>query len=104
MTLGDLSKEDVEGIRIGAIADPTVSQVVALAAVFGVEPSYLLDRREASLDGELVEVLRDGTVREAAREIERPHRRGLGRREQRAERNGEPCHQSNHYRKQSQEL
>jgi hypothetical protein len=41
MTLGDLSEEDVEGIRTGAISDPTVGQVVALAGVFGVEPSYL---------------------------------------------------------------
>jgi len=39
MTRGDLIEEDVEGIRTGAIADPTVSQVAALAGVFGVEPS-----------------------------------------------------------------
>jgi len=44
MTLGDLSEEEVERIRTGAISDPTVGQVVALAGVFGVEPSYLLDR------------------------------------------------------------
>jgi transcriptional regulator with XRE-family HTH domain len=42
MTLGDLS-EDVERIRTGAIGDPTVSQVAALAGVFGVETCYLLD-------------------------------------------------------------
>src|SRR5215212_2065562 len=30
MTLGDLSEEDVEGIRTGAISNPTVSQVAAL--------------------------------------------------------------------------
>ena len=59
MTLGDLWEEDVEGIRTGAIADPTVGQMVALAAVFGVEPSYLLDRGEPGFDGELVEALRD---------------------------------------------
>ena len=35
--------EDVEGIRTGAIGDPTVGQAAALASVFGVEPSYLLD-------------------------------------------------------------
>src|SRR5919107_4387331 len=46
MTLGDLSEEDVERIRTGAISDPTVGQVAALAGVFGVEPSYLLVRRE----------------------------------------------------------
>jgi len=71
MTLGDLSEEDVEGIRTGAIADPTVGQVAALAGVFGFEPSYLLDRGEPLFDGELVEALRDGTVRKATREISR---------------------------------
>lgn len=71
MRLGDLSEEDVEGIRTGAIADPTVGQVAALAGVFGVEPSCLLDRGEPVLDTELVEALRDGTVREAVREISR---------------------------------
>jgi hypothetical protein len=44
MTLGTLSEEDVEGIRTGVITDPTVGRVAALAAAFGVEPSYLLDR------------------------------------------------------------
>jgi transcriptional regulator with XRE-family HTH domain len=71
MSLGDLSQEDVEGIRTGAIADPTAGQVAALAKVFGVEPSYLLDRGEAPLDAELVEALRDEAVRETTREISR---------------------------------
>jgi hypothetical protein len=44
MTLGDLPEEEVERIRTGAISDPTVGQVVALASVFGVELSYLLDQ------------------------------------------------------------
>jgi transcriptional regulator with XRE-family HTH domain len=44
MTLGDLSEEDVERIRTGAIGDPTVGQVTALTSVFGVEPAYFLDR------------------------------------------------------------
>src|ERR671910_2462088 len=46
MTLGDLSEGDVERIRIGAESDPSVGQVAALASVFGVGPSYLLDREE----------------------------------------------------------
>jgi transcriptional regulator with XRE-family HTH domain len=71
MTLGDLSVEDVEGIRTGTISDPTVGQVAALAGVFGVEPSYLLDRGDPLFDGELAKALRDKTVREAAREISR---------------------------------
>ena len=71
MTLGDLSEEEVQGIRSGAVSDPTVSQVAALANVFGVETSYLLDRGEPPLDGELAEALRDETVREATRELSR---------------------------------
>ena len=71
MSLGDLSQEDVEGIRTSAIADPTVGQVAALAGVFGVEPSYLLDQSETLLDAELVEALRDANVREATCEISR---------------------------------
>src|SRR5215208_1458921 len=72
MTLGDLSEEDVEGIRTGVIGDPTVGQVAALASVFGVEPSYLLDRGEPSLlDKELVHALRDEDVRDITRESSR---------------------------------
>jgi len=72
MTLGDLSEEDVERIRTGAIGGPTVGQVAALASVFGVEPSYLLDRGEPSLlDEELVKALRDEDVRDITRESSR---------------------------------
>jgi transcriptional regulator with XRE-family HTH domain len=68
MTLGDLSEDDVQRIRSGAIGDPTVGQVAALASVFGVEPSYLLDRRDPSLlDEELVQALRDEDVRDITR-------------------------------------
>jgi len=78
MTLGDLSEEEVEGIRTGAINNPTISQVVALADAFGVESSYLLDWGESPFDGELVEALRDETVREATREISRLSERERG--------------------------
>jgi hypothetical protein len=45
---------------------------VALASVFGVEPSYLLDRGEASLlDEELVQALQDEDVRDITRESSR---------------------------------
>jgi transcriptional regulator with XRE-family HTH domain len=72
MTLGELSEEDVEKIRTGAISDPSVGQVAALASVFGVEPSYLLDRGEPPLlDEELVQALRDGDVRDITRESSR---------------------------------
>jgi len=78
MTLGDLSEEGLEGIRKGAVGDPTVGQVVALAGVFGVEPSYLLDRGEPVVDAELVEALRDETVRETIRVAERRGCSGRG--------------------------
>jgi hypothetical protein len=71
ITLGDLSEEVVESIRTGAIADPTVGQVAALAGVFGVAPCYLLDRGKPVFDGELVNALRDETVRDVTREISR---------------------------------
>ena len=71
MTLGDLSEEDLEGMRTGAVGDPTVGQVVALAGVFSLEASYLLERGEPTFDRELVEALRDEAVREAVSEISR---------------------------------
>ena len=72
LTLGDLSEKDVEKIRTGAVSDPSVGQVVALASVFGVEPSYLLDRGEPPLlDEELVQALRDDDVRDITRESSR---------------------------------
>jgi hypothetical protein len=48
-----------------------VGQVAALAGVFGVAPSYLLDRDEPVLDDEFLVALRDDMVREATREISR---------------------------------
>jgi transcriptional regulator with XRE-family HTH domain len=72
MTLGDLSEEEVERIRTGTVSDPTVGQVAALASIFGVEPSYLLDWGEpALLDEELVRALRDEDVRDITRESSR---------------------------------
>jgi hypothetical protein len=81
MSAGGLKKEDVEGIRTGAISDPTVSQV---AAAFGVPPSFLLDRdKEPSvLDEEVLEALEDETagaiLRESARLPEREKEIVLG--------------------------
>jgi hypothetical protein len=49
-----------------------VGQVAALASVFGVESSYLLDRGEPPLlDEELVQALRDDDVRDITRESSR---------------------------------
>jgi transcriptional regulator with XRE-family HTH domain len=72
MTLGDLSEEDVEKLRTRAVSDPSVSQIAALASVFGVAASYLMNRGEPSLlDGELVHALRDEDVRDITRESSR---------------------------------
>jgi transcriptional regulator with XRE-family HTH domain len=83
MSAGALTEEDVEGMRTGAIPDPTVGQVAALAAVFGVEPSYLVDRKgQPTLDAETLEALSDETaaaiLRESARLPEREKRVVLG--------------------------
>jgi hypothetical protein len=39
MSAGVITEEDVEGIRSGRIADPSMSQVAALTAAFGVPSS-----------------------------------------------------------------
>lgn len=84
MSTGVLTVEDVEGIRAGRIADPLMSQIAALAAAFGVPPSYLLDRgREPSvLDEEVLKALADertsAILRESARLSEREKELVLG--------------------------
>jgi transcriptional regulator with XRE-family HTH domain len=71
LSAGDLSEEQIKGIRNGRIADPSVSQVAALADVFGVRPSYFLDREEepSLLDEEVVEALRDEMAGAILREV-----------------------------------
>jgi len=70
MSAGVLTEQVVEDIRTGRLADPTVKRVAALAPVFGVEPSYLLDCKEPpSLDAELLEGLSDETTRQITREV-----------------------------------
>ena len=61
MSLGDLTEEEVEGIRTGRIGNPTVAQILALSEVFGVEPSYFLDRgkKPPLLDEEALRALGD---------------------------------------------
>jgi hypothetical protein len=84
MSAGVLTEEEIEGIRTGKIADPTVGQVAALAAVFGVPASYLVDRGEwrPVLDGEVMDALSDETaaaiLKESARLPEREKRMVLG--------------------------
>lgn len=64
LSLGDLTEEDVEAIRTGKLPDPSVDQIVALADVFGVHPSYFLDRAKNPplLDSEAMDIFRDETV------------------------------------------
>jgi transcriptional regulator with XRE-family HTH domain len=61
LSAGVITEEDVEGIRTGKITDPLVGRVAALAAVFGVPPSYLLDRSKnpSVLGEEVLEALTD---------------------------------------------
>jgi hypothetical protein len=79
MTLDDLSDEDVEGLRSGAVTDPPLSHLLALARAFGVEPSYLADGTgEALLGGEIARALSDNEVREIALGCARLPRREKG--------------------------
>jgi len=84
MSAGEITEEEVEGIRTGKIADPSVGRVAALAAVFGVPPSFMLDRGTGSeiLDEETLKALADKTagsiLKESARLPEREKRLVLG--------------------------
>jgi transcriptional regulator with XRE-family HTH domain len=84
MSAGDLTEEEVEGMRIGKISDPAVSQVAALAAVFGVPTSYLVgrDKGQPVLDEETLGALADETaaaiLRDSARLPDREKRIVLG--------------------------
>jgi hypothetical protein len=84
MSAGGLTEGEVEGIRTGTISDPTVGQVAALAAVFGVPASYLVDRGSdpSVLDGGTLEAHSDETagaiLRESARLPEREKEMVLG--------------------------
>jgi transcriptional regulator with XRE-family HTH domain len=64
MSAGEIIEEEVEGIRTGKLADPSVGRIAALAAVFGVPPSFMLDRHIKSevLDEETLKALADKTV------------------------------------------
>jgi len=66
MSLGDLSEDEVEGIGTGAIENPAISQVVALAEAFGVHPSYFLEtgKKPAVLGEQEMSALGDRRARE----------------------------------------
>jgi hypothetical protein len=77
MSAGVLTEEDVAGIRTGKIPDPSVGQVAALAAAFGVPTSYLVDRDKgtAVLDAETLDALADETANAILRESTSPPER-----------------------------
>jgi transcriptional regulator with XRE-family HTH domain len=64
MSLGDLTEEEVGKIRSGTTPNPSVNQVVALAEVFGVHPSYFLDggSKPPILDWEAMAILQGETI------------------------------------------
>jgi hypothetical protein len=69
----------IEEIRSGAVTDPPLSRLIALARAFGVEPSYLLDGTgEALTGGEIARALSDNEVREIALSCARLPRREKG--------------------------
>jgi hypothetical protein len=84
MSAGVLTEEDVGGIRSGAISDPALGQVAALAAVLGVPASYLVDRGKGQsvFADEVMDAMADETanaiLRESARLPEREKRIVLG--------------------------
>jgi hypothetical protein len=50
MSLGDLTEEEVEGIRNGSISNPSIAQVIALAEVFGfIPPTFWTRARSCHL-------------------------------------------------------
>lgn len=68
MSLGVLTEEQVEGIKTGRDENPTVAQVLALAEVFGVDPSYFLNKgaKPPLLDEAAMRVLGDQKTRAIA--------------------------------------
>jgi len=72
MTLGDLSEAEVDGIRSGAISDPTVgvrSRRWRASSVWSPHTSWIGE--PSLLDEELVRALRDESVRDITRESSR---------------------------------
>jgi transcriptional regulator with XRE-family HTH domain len=65
MSLGDLAEDEVEGIRTGALENPAISQVIALADAFGVHPSYFLEtaKKPALLGEQELSALADQRAR-----------------------------------------
>lgn len=64
MSLGELTEEDIEGMRSGSATSPSINKIVALAEAFSVHPSYFFDRGvdPPIFDRELLDIFRDETI------------------------------------------
>ncbi len=58
MSFGELTEEEVIGIRSGELGHPTLDQVLALSEAFGVDPSYFT-RRVKRRDGALASLAQE---------------------------------------------
>lgn len=69
MSFGDLTVEEVAAMRFGSNADPSLNKVVALADVFGVDPSYFFNSSERTpiIDPQMLDIFRNETVSAIAR-------------------------------------
>ena len=64
MSLGELTEENLQEIRSGQLTNLSVNQLLALADVFGVHPTYFLDTevKPTLLDESVLDILQDETV------------------------------------------
>lgn len=61
---GSVTEKEVAEIRSGKLSDPSVDQVLSLAEVFGVPPSYFLqrERKPPIISTSMIEASKDETV------------------------------------------
>lgn len=64
MSFGELTEEEVAAMRSGSDAEPSINKVVALADVFGVDPSYFFggSGKTPIIDPQMLDIFRDETV------------------------------------------
>lgn len=59
MSLGGISEKEIAEIRSGEIGSPTIDQILSLAEVFGIGPSYFTESKAPLLDRETIAALSD---------------------------------------------
>lgn len=64
LSFGELTEQQVEDMRTGSVASPSLDQITALAEAFSVHPSYFLNtsQKPPLIDQDTLEVLKDETV------------------------------------------